>query len=172
MKEFKIPFMIFFFFLFPESLFSQPLKPWLVRVEVGRAENHCDKDLWMHYYPKTYGGVVAAHFGRSLGANGFARLDAGLMVGIGDPWFSAGEGGFELRLAPHSRVTPWLGGGVGYIVEPEWAGEMLRVAAGIELNFSTNNAFRLSLQRGKHGDACGPHLITLGFEHKFGGRKK
>jgi hypothetical protein len=46
---------------------------------------------------------------------------------------------------------------------------MLRVNAGIEMSLSASFAFRVALQRGTHGGISGPHLITLGFEHRFRG---
>ena len=160
MKTFTILFvkgLVLLLFL-PEVLSAQTLKPWLVRVEVGRAEIHRSEST---------GWVAGLRLGRDLGAKRNLRVEGGIVASAADEDFIALDTSLELRPVPKAAVSPFVGAAAGLMVEPEYGGTVFRAGAGFDLNFTARNCLRLSLYRGTHGGAGGPHLITVGLGLRF-----
>lgn len=141
---------------------AQDARPWLIRVEAGSAEIH-------RFVPDPQGiivGVRVAHIWK----NDLVRVDFGVARSSADRGFFTADAGVELRLCNAGcRVAPYVGAAFGSLVEPIYGdSRMSRAGGGIEIRLSPNQLLRVGIQRGRHGrDARGPHLITVGWSHRF-----
>ena len=136
------------------GLEAQGSPTWTVRLEAARTE--------IHRAPST-GGLLGAVVGRRIG-DGRLRMEVALAGGSADEGFMLLSAGPELRLFPHSRITPVGAVRVGLLAEPEYFGAAASVAAGLLVRPATGLALRGAVTRGTHGGQPGPHAIVLGVE--------
>jgi hypothetical protein len=146
-------------FHFQDIVYAQERPPWFLRPEVGKAKIHDSPDD---------GAWGALRIGRHLESRGYARLDVGLSYSSADEGFVALEIGLEVRPSPGEIATPVLGGGVGFLTEPEFGGGVLRVVGGLDVKIGRKVGLRLGLQLGRHGGVTGPHVIFAGLEFALG----
>jgi hypothetical protein len=132
----------------------------MISVEGGTAEIH---------RPSSDGGALGLRLARVLG-EGRLRLDAGLLGSGADEGFVVLDAGVEARLCARCTVAPFVGGGIGFLAEPEFTGAVLCLNAGLELHLGDRTVLRVGLQRATHGGRSGPHLIRAGVGYRFGGR--
>lgn len=124
------------------------------RLEAGRAEIH---------RPSGTAAVAALRIGRRLGAGDVARFELGATTSRADEGFLTLELGLELRL-PLGPAALFVGPGAGLLLEPEFGGPVVRVAAGVELRVTDRTALRAGAQSGRHGGTPGPNLVFVGIE--------
>jgi hypothetical protein len=146
---------------------DQPPRKGL-RVEVGWSDNHRGHDR----YP---GGAIRG-FG-VLGERGLVSLEGGGLVGLR---YFGGDGGVDVRVPIRPRLSLLARGGAGVMSEDEsYLGPFWRYGGGIEVLLSTRNRMTITYQRGGHENTNdighdfrdgGPHLLMVGWEHRFGGR--
>jgi hypothetical protein len=95
---------------------AQQVPRWAVAVEGGVSDIHGETEA--------EGGAVA------------------FTAGWADEDFQTAEAGVELRLCPSCRITGFIGGGGGFLNEPDWNGGMLRASAGFEVRLTSRLAAR------------------------------
>ncbi len=126
-----------------------------LRLEIGRAE--------IHRASRT-GAAVGLRVGRRVDARGITRLELGASYSGADEGYAVLEVGAEVRPLATGRVTPVVGVGAGFLVEPTFRGEVLRGTAALEVEVSERIALRLGGQLGHHGGERGPHTVFFGIE--------
>ena len=124
------------------------------RLEVGRAEIH---------RASSTGPVTGLRIGRRVGPADLARFELGATTSRADEGYLTLELGLELRL-PLGPAALFVGPGAGVLVEPEFGGSLLRVAAGLELRVAQRAALRVGFQTARHGGTPGPDLVFAGIE--------
>ena len=125
------------------------------RLEAGKAEIHSASNT---------GGMLGLRFARRLGDGGVVRTELGASYSSADENYFALDAGAEVRPLARYRVTPALGVGAGFIVEPEFRGELLRGTVALDTELSAHLALRIGAQLGYHGGERGPHSLFLGVE--------
>ena len=151
----------------PFTASAQEPPPWLVRAEVGMADHH-------RFVAEPRGAIAGVRFARSWSRD-LLRLDIGAAGSTADEGFFVADAGVELRLCRAGcRVTPFVAGFVGTLVEPryDYSGTS-RAGGGVELRLGDRQAVRVAAYRGRHDrDARGPHAMTVGYSHRIGGPRR
>ncbi len=156
-------YLVLLYFILPQDfLFAQEVLPWTLRAEFGGSEIH---------HPQHDGYAFAFRVSRTLEHSGKLCAEGSIVTGSADEGFLYFDSGLEFKPFPNLLFSPFIGAGIGLLAEPEYFGEILRISAGTDINLGPRIAFRLNMQRGRHGGMSGPHLITIGLGIRFGSRK-
>lgn len=140
---------------------AQQVPRWAIAAEGGVSDIHGETEA--------EGGAVALRLQRRVAGFDWMRVEAAFTAGWADEDFQTAELGIELRLCPSCRITGFLGGGGGFLNEPDWNGGMLRATAGFEVRITEHFAFRALGQAGTHDGVRGPHMGMAGISYRFGG---
>ena len=135
-------------------------RPWTVILEGGVSD--------MHGETAADGGAGALRLARRIAGYDWMRAEVAFTGGAADEDFGTAELGIELRLCPTCRIVAFVGGGGGFLYEPEWNGGMLRANAGLEGRISSRLSVRAMAQAGTHDGVRGPHLAMIGLAWRFG----
>jgi len=81
--------------------------------------------------------------------------------------YSAVDFGVEAHPWPRSRVSPFVGAGLGLMSEEDYGEEFFRGTAGLQVMLSRSVVLRGALQAGTHDGQAGPHLATLAIGWRF-----
>ena len=127
-------------------------------------------------YMRLESGVAEIHvvsnkgaaLGLRLGIGRAVRLEVGAAYATADSGYLTLDGGTEVRPFARGSVTPVLGVGAGYIVEPSFRGAFLRARFALEVELSRRTALRGGLQVGDHVREPGPHMLFIGLETRWG----
>jgi hypothetical protein len=139
---------------------AQEVPRWAVAAEGGVSD--------IHGRTEAEGGAAALRLQRRVAGFDWIRAEAAFTAGWADEDFQTAELGVELRLCASCRITGFIGGGGGFLNEPDWNGGMLRASAGFEVRVTQRFAFRAFGQVGTHDGVRGPHLGMVGVAYRFG----
>jgi len=138
---------------FPIKIIAQKNYSGMLRFEYGFSEIH---------RPNSDGNVKSFHLSRSIDKDRSFHAEGGLVVGSADEGFGYFDLGIEWRPLKDFLLSPFIGAGGGFLIEPEYIGDIFRVSFGSDINIGSVLTLRYCLQRGIHGGAKGPHLMTIG----------
>ena len=130
----------------------------VLRAEIGSSEMHDGNS----------GASGGLYVGRSLDDRDRVRLQLGA---FGGPAYAALDLGLELRLRA-GPVNLFVGGGAGLLGEEDYGGAFVRAGGGADIALSERVTARATAQAGTHDGQSGPHLIAVGIEYRFLGRKR
>ena len=126
---------------------------WTLWAEGGATRIHDDDQA----------GVGALRLQRDLDSRGVFRAQLGLVLSL----YSAVDFGVEAHPWPRSRVSPFVGAGLGLMSEEDYGEEFFRGTAGLQVMLSRSVVLRGALQAGTHDGQAGPHLATLAIGWRF-----
>ena len=143
-------------------LHAQSQRPWSVTLEGGVSD--------VHGKTAVDGPGGALRMSRRLRGYDWMRGEIALTGGTADEdrGFGTVEAGVEFRWCSACRITPFIGGGGGWLKESHWDGGMLRANVGFEARVSERLSARVMAQAGTHDGVRGPNLATLGLTWHFG----
>lgn len=123
-----------------------------------------------HIHDDDHAGVGALRLQRDLDSRGVFRAQLGLVLslhGAVESLYSAVDFGVEAHPWPRSRVSPFVGAGLGLMSEEDYGEEFFRGTAGLQVMLSRSVVLRGALQAGTHDGQAGPHLATLAIGWRF-----
>ena len=126
---------------------------WTLWAEAGATRIHDDDQE----------GVGALRLQRDLDSRGVFSTQLGLVLSL----YSAVDFGVEAHPWPQSRVSPFVGAGLGLMSEEEYGEAFFRGTAGLQVMLSRSVVLRGALQAGTHDGQAGPHLATLAIGWRF-----
>jgi hypothetical protein len=124
-----------------------------LRVEVGQSQIHRES-------------LRGVEVGLRLGTGRLVRFEAGAAYATADSGYAVFDGGAELRPLAAWRVTPVLGVGAGFLVEPSFRGVWLRGTVALEVELAVRTALRLGAHFGSHARDFGPNTWFAGIERR------
>jgi len=137
----------------PINALSQNNTSGMLRFEYGRSEIHRQN---------SDGNVKSLHISRSISKDRSFHATGSIVAGSADEGFGYMDLGIEWRPFNDFPLSPFIGAGGGFLIEPEYTGDIFRASFGSDINLGSVFTFRFGLQRGIHGGASGPHLMTVG----------
>ena len=142
--------------------YAQSQRPWAVTGEGAVSD--------LHGKTEVDGPGGALRVSRRLIGRNWLRGEVALTGGSADQdrGFGTVEAGVELRWCTACRITPFIGGGGGWLKESHWDGGMLRANIGVEARLSDRLSTRLMAQAGTHDGVRGPNMATVGLIWRFG----
>jgi hypothetical protein len=129
--------------------------PWFVRLDGGVAKIHAT-DGW--------DPAGAVRVGRYLDQRRMAAVLLSAAGSSADAGYGTLELGVELQLPGSPRVTPFIGGRAGLLLEEGFGGDVLEGHGGLAFRIGTGQWLRLTAQLGRHSDAKGPHAFLIGWQ--------
>ncbi|HET9315935.1 MAG TPA: hypothetical protein VFQ51_10115 [Vicinamibacteria bacterium] len=118
---------------------------------------------WTRIHDDDRAGVGALRLQRDLDSRRMFRVQAGLVLSL----YGAVDLGVEAHPWPGSRVSPFVGAGLGLMGEEDYGGPFFRGTAGLQVMLSRSVLLRGAVQAGTHDGQAGPHLATIGLGWRF-----
>ena len=148
--------------LYGMPAYAQSQRPWAVTLEGAVSD--------LHGKTEVDGPGGALRVSRRMLGYDWMRGEIALTGGSADQdrGFGTVEAGVEFRWCNGCRITPFIGGGGGWLKESHWDGGMLRGNIGVEARLSDRLSARVMAQAGTHDGVRGPNLASLGLTWHFG----
>jgi hypothetical protein len=132
---------------------------WFVGTQVGMFGLH-------HEYGR--GGTLRV--GRDVSRH--VALDIGF--GLAGPegfHFVSSDLGLTVRLCDHCRVTPFIVGNAGLLLEAEWGGPWFGGGAGLAVRIGAHDSLSVTVRAAVHDGKNGPTMVAAVWTRRFASRQ-